>query len=226
MPKGVKSKKKVIDFTNDPYPTGGPEKKELQKTKKQIRTRARRHGKIAASEFELLYKPLDMWDEEELARGRPRAIDGSFRGRAPNWITREMHEEAMSRFKHIVEGRMRGETVGALDMIHQIITSEDEDDKGKPIVAASTKLDAAKFLIEHVLGKPKQRQEVDISVRLQGLLAVATAGPVNGGAAELAAGEVTSYADAFGGLEGAPDDPDAVIDGDAWEDDDDEDDDE
>src|SRR5690606_22032388 len=111
------------------------------------------------------------WDEEELARGRPRAQDGSFRGAAPKWITRELHEQAMARFKGIVEGRMREETVTALGVVNAILQNDDVDDRGKPAVSASTKLEAAKFLIEHAVGKPTQRVEQDISVRLQGLLA-------------------------------------------------------
>lgn len=170
------AKRTVIDFTDVKEPprtkTGG----ELQMNKKQIRARARRHARISEAEFDKLYKPIAEWDEEELARGRPRAADGSFRGKSPSWITREMHEQAMARFKGIVEGKMRRETVTALGVIHQILESEDVDDKGKPVVNASTKMDAAKFLIEHVVGKPTQRQEVDISVRLQALLATATVG--------------------------------------------------
>lgn len=171
-----KAKRKVIDFTEaevPKYKTGT----ERVMTPKQIRARARRAGKIHAAEMDKLYKPIEEWDEEELARGRPRAKDGTFKGRAPQWITREMHEAAMTRFKGIVEGKMRGETVTALTLIHKILTDEEVDDKGRPLVAAGTKLDAAKFLIEHAVGKPTQRVETDISVRLQGLLAMATVGP-------------------------------------------------
>lgn len=175
-----KAKRKVIDFTDaevPKYKTGT----ERVMTPKQIRARARRAGKIHAAELEKLYKPIEEWDEEELARGRPRAKDGTFKGASPSWITREMHEAAMARFKGIIEGKMRGETVTAMALLHSILTNEEVDEKGRPVVNASTKLDAAKFLIEHAVGKPTQRQEMDISVRLQGLLAAATAGPVNAG---------------------------------------------
>lgn len=175
-----KAKRRVMDFTDAEVPkfkTGT----ERSMNPKQIRARARRAGKIHAAELERLYKPIEEWDEEELARGRPRAKDGSFKGRAPEWITREMHEAAMARFKGIVEGKMRGETVTALTLIHKILTDDEVDEKGKPVVPASTKLDAAKFLIEHAVGKPTQRQEMDISVRLQGLLAAATVGPATAG---------------------------------------------
>lgn len=86
----------------------------------------------------------------------------------------------MTRFKGIIEGKMRQETVTAMTLIHTILTNDEEDEKGRPLVSASTKLDAAKFLIEHAVGKPTQRVETDISVRLQGLLAMATVGPGQG----------------------------------------------
>lgn len=174
--KTKKPKRKVIDFTTADVPEFKTGTQRVM-TKKQIRARARRAGKIHAAELQKLYKPLEEWDEEELARGRPRAADGTFRGTTPSWITREMHEAAMSRFKGIIEGKMRGETVTAMTLIHKILSDEELDEKGRPMVAAGTKLDAAKFLIEHAVGKPTQRMETDISVKLQGLLAMATVGP-------------------------------------------------
>jgi len=170
------AKRQVIDFTDAEVPkfkTGT----ERVMSPKQIRARARRAGKIHAEEMAKLYKPIEEWDEEELARGRPKAKDGTFKGRTPQWITREIHEAAMARFKGIVEGKMRAETVTALSLIHSVLTNEEVDERGKPVVAAGTKLDAAKFLIEHAIGKPTQRVETDISIKLQGLLAMATVAP-------------------------------------------------
>lgn len=193
-----KAKRQVIDFTDAKEPPKYKNGKEKSMSKKQIRARARRHAKISEAELDKLYKPLDEWDEEELARGRPRAADGTFRGASPNWITRQMHEEAMARFKGIVEGRMREHTVDALSTMKWILENEDLDEKGKPIIPASTKLDAAKFLLEHVVGKPTQRQEVDISVRLQALLATATVGVFADGADALALPPGADYEAAFG----------------------------
>jgi hypothetical protein len=178
--------KQVMDFTDADVPEYKTGTKKVM-SKKQIRARARRAGKIHKEEMEKLYKPLEEWDEEELARGRPKASDGTFRGSSPQWITREIHEAAMTRFKGIIEGKMRGETVEAMKLIHKVLTDDEVDEKGRPLVSAGTKLDAAKFLIEHAVGKPTQRVETDISVRLQGLLAVATVGP--GSMPELPAGQ-------------------------------------
>lgn len=189
---------KVIDFTDVKEPPRTKGGSELQMNKKQIRARARRHARISEAELDKLYKPVEEWDEEELARGRPRAADGSFRGASPKWITRQMHETAMARFKGIVEGRMKEETVTALAVVHQVLVNNDIDEKGKPLVSATAKLDAAKFLIEHTVGKPTQRQEVDISVRLQSLLATATVGITDPAAALGPGAEAPDYAAVFG----------------------------
>lgn len=144
---------------------------------KQLRARARRSQKMAAEDLAKLWKPIEEWDHEELARGRPRSADGSFRGKSPAWVDRAVHEEVVKKFETIVREGMNAHTLRALTVLEQILESDEHDLKGKPLVPASTKLDAAKFLIEHILGKPKQRMETDISVKLQGLLGVAMVNP-------------------------------------------------
>lgn len=182
-------------------PLRGRQAQPLTMSKKQIRERARRlnrqlernsqqtvkrkvraakraaKGKIhnqasLARELEALYpKKIEDWDAEELARGRPRTADGSFRGAAPAWITRQLHEESMARFKQMIRDGTNGMTLIAMETIERILKDQSTDDKGRPTVAASTKLDASKWLVEQAIGKPTQKVEQDISVRLQGLLA-------------------------------------------------------
>lgn len=159
-------------------------------TPKQIRARARRKQNLAEEEFHKLYKPLDEWDAEELARGRPRSADGHFRGVPPSWINRAVHEQIVRKFEKVVRQEMNTHTVMALEVLHSILTSDEADVKGKPIVPASTKLDAAKFLIEHVIGKPKQRMEADISVRLQAMLGTAMVNPAEQGQTALTQGYI------------------------------------
>lgn len=151
-------------------------------TPKQIRARARRKMRrtemMTEQEWEIVcHKPIEEWDMEELARGRPRAKDGTFKGPKPSWITREVHERSMERFKAAIKSDMNATTVDAMTAIRGIINNDEVDDKGKPLVPASTKLDAAKFLLEHVVGKPKQHLEADVSVQLQAILAVAMGNP-------------------------------------------------
>lgn len=144
---------------------------------KQLRARARRNHQKAGESLELLHKPIEEWDDEELARGRPRAADGTFKGRSPSWISREVHENAVERFRQIVRDGMNARTVKALELLSTLMEDDSVDDKGKPNVPPSTKAEIARWLVEHVLGKPTQRTESDISVRLQGVLASATVMP-------------------------------------------------
>lgn len=144
-------------------------------TPKQIRARARRKGNranvMSDQELEYLYKkPIDEWDLEELARGRPRGADGRFSGPKPKWITAAVHEQAMERYTAAVKSQMNSTTVDALEVLTWLIGNDETDEKGKYLVPPSVKLDATKFLIEHVIGKPKQRIESDVSVKLQGIL--------------------------------------------------------
>lgn len=147
----------------------------LTLTPKQIRARARRRRKrgqhLTTQEMDYLYrKPMSEWDLEELAHGRPRNSKGTFSGPAPQWIDRTVHEEAMTKYTAAVKTSMRATTVDALGVITQILKNEDVDERGRPLVSASTKLDASKFLIEHIIGKPTQRIENDVSVKLQAIL--------------------------------------------------------
>lgn len=170
----------TLDFTKVKDPPKFKSGREKSLTKKQLRARARRlhaKGKSPAAELELLYKPIEEWDAEELAKGRPKAADGTFKGRPPTWVSREVYEQAMGRFQQIIREQVQTEAAGALEIVNMILHNDEVDDKGKPQVPASVKLDAAKWLTEHIIGKPTQRVEQDISIKLQAVLAQAMVSP-------------------------------------------------
>lgn len=180
----------VLDFTQ--HASGNNQEGEIQPlsaegkllTPKQIRARARRKRKrgqhLSQQEMDILFhKPIEEWDLQELAHGRPRNAKGHFSGPAPSWIDRTVYEQAMEKYKAAVKTSMKDTTVDALTMIKELINNEDVDEKGKPIVSPSTKLDAAKFLIEHVVGKPTQRIENDVSVKLQAILGQVMVNPAD-----------------------------------------------
>ena len=150
-------------------------------TAKRMRARARRamrRGKKMPEDVKkALYKPIEEWDMEELARGRPRAADGSFRGAKPAYITREMHETAMENFKSMVRSEMNGSTVDALLVLTNLLNNDETDNKGRPVVTAATKADVAKWMVEHVLGKAVQPTTTDISAKLQLILGAAMVNP-------------------------------------------------
>jgi hypothetical protein len=142
-----------------------------QKAEKRRRQKARREARKHGNALEILYKPLDEWDDEELARGRPRAADGSFRGRGPSWVSRELHEESIRRFTTVAQDEMRALVPAAIDNIAKLAADTSTDEKGRPNTPAAVRLAANQWLVEHLIGKPKTRIEADISVKLQGILA-------------------------------------------------------
>lgn len=149
-----------------------------QMTPKQMRARIRRQrAGMRGDDFKKLYKPLAEWDSEELARGRPRDKNGKFGGKAPAWITRELHEEAMTRFRTAVRDDLNASAVTAMSTIQMLLTDDSEDEKGKKNVPPSVKADIAKWLAEQVVGKPKQHVQSDISVKLQAILASSVISP-------------------------------------------------
>lgn len=152
-------------------------------TAKQIRSRTRRQlekGKKADPEdFDAWSgKPIEEWDLEELSRGRPRDAGGKFRGAPPKYMPRAVHEKIAERFKMLIRDQMNMSSVQAIGVVQNLLSNEEIDDKGKPIVPAGTKLDAAKWLIEHVIGKPVQPTTTDVSVKLQGILGAVMVNPV------------------------------------------------
>jgi len=163
------------------YVGGRPkDESKLSTDPKQVRIRLRRahrnpkrDGRIAR-DMEMLYqKPIEEWDFEELAHGRPRAADGSFRGKPPSWVTPYVHKEAKRRLLDETIGQMAGHIGKAVKLIGELIESQEIDDNGKPIVDAKTKLAAATFVIEHFLGKPKLLLEVDATDQTKQALASA-----------------------------------------------------
>lgn len=147
------------------------------KEAKAIRARARRAKKLIEEDLKELYKPIEEWDAEELARGKPRDINGGWKTKPPAWISRAMHEEIIKRYQVVVREEMNIQTVEALEVLRRVMSDDSVDMKGKPLTSSSTKLDAAKYLIDHVIGKPRQRVEQDVSVKLQGMLGMAMVNP-------------------------------------------------
>ena len=159
--------------------------------------------------FNELYKPIEEWDLEELARGRPRDKNGNFRGATPHFITREIHERAMERFKTVVKSEVGALSGNALAAVQMVLLDDRVDDKGKPLISAASKMDAAKFIIEHAIGKPVQQSTSDISVRLQAVLGSVMVNPT-----ELGTEYAMAHVGTRGELTGDIHDAEVVDDGD------------
>lgn len=132
----------------------------LSQNPKQIRNRLRRHaGKleedVAMYSMVKYGKPIEDWDLEELARGRPRSKNGKFNGAAPGWITPTIQKEARRRLLDHTLGKMAGHIDLAIQTVVNLIMCDEVDERGKPLVDPKTKLQGCMFIIEHFLGKPK-----------------------------------------------------------------------
>lgn len=177
---------RIIDWSEDDSPgfVGGvnvPREPVLNDAdhKKQIRRRVRRRGKMTKAEFDVLYKPIEEWDVEELARGRPRDKNGGWKGRPPSWITRQMHENILGQFSKVLKGKMNVRAITALKVMTTAMENDDVDPRGRPIVPWSVRLDAAKFLLEHVVGKPTVHVEADVNHKIVAMLASVSASPLD-----------------------------------------------
>lgn len=155
--------------------------KELSKSAKQVRARLRRRAEKlkgtpdalpTEAEVALLYrKPLEEWDEEELAMGRPRAVDGTFRGHSPRWVTREMQEEALRAFERMLISENNLTTLKSARLLGEMLDDLELDENGRPIVSPTVKSKIAMYMMDRTLGKPTAPVAVDMNVHLEGILA-------------------------------------------------------
>lgn len=142
----------------------------------QIRRRLRRAAGSLDGDLEEYtkatgFKPVEEWDLEELARGKPRNARGDFRGKAPTWIAPAITREAKRRLHDESFGMLAANAGKAVTVIVKLMEDRSLDDNGRPVVDARTKLEAAKFVIEHIIGKPKAVVEIDGSDRVAQFLA-------------------------------------------------------
>ena len=177
---------RVVDFRlDDTYPVSEAKRysdQGLVMTPKQIRRRAQRklknNPRMSLDEaYEGTLKPLAEWDMEELARGRPRNERGTFEGAAPAFVSRQITEEALERFKVVIREEMNAQTMTGLKTLALVLEDERVDARGRPFVSANVKVDVAKFFIEHVVGKAVQPTQSEISVKLQGILGAVLVSP-------------------------------------------------
>jgi hypothetical protein len=141
---------------------------ELSHRPEQMRNRIRRKAGRADEEIDHYIKvhyqkPIDEWDWEELAKGRVRDKRGGFRGRAAPWITPLVVREARRRLIEGVYGELGTSAKYALQTLHRLVTDGEVDDK--------VALDAAKYIIDHIIGKPKALVEIDASDNVRQFLA-------------------------------------------------------
>jgi hypothetical protein len=146
-----------------------------------VRARIRSANKrldAATEDIGIFYnKPVEEWDFEELQRGRPRSANGKFTGMKPTWITGAVLAEAQKRLKSLTKQELHMHANTAISVIADLMTDDRCDDNGKPLTTSATKLQAATYVLDHIIGKATSHVEVEGSVQLTQMLAAVIVNP-------------------------------------------------
>ena len=137
-------------------------KSDEYRTKHNARRRAAKKAENLGAEIAIVYeKPIEEWDDEEITRGRPRASDGTFRGRVPKWMTPTLQVERQRRLRQLMADDLGTFAADALRVIHSVMMDDRRDVDGKLVVPASVRVDAGKYLLDQFLGKAKVSVDVN-----------------------------------------------------------------
>lgn len=162
------------------------------------RTASRLEDEILA-DIEVVYrKPVAEWDWEELSRGCPRDEDGKFPRKKPGWITPAINAEAQRRMRTLTEEELMRFGRDAISTLAELMTEQGQDDFGKPLVPATVRADCAKYILNHIIGTPKARVEVEQSNPLVDLMASVLVNPDGNASHMVVEGAVIEDADEDG----------------------------
>jgi hypothetical protein len=140
--------------------------------------RANKRLETATEDIGIFYnKPVEEWDFEELQRGRPRGPNGKFAGIKPKWITGAVLAEAQKRLKSLTKQELHMHANTAITVIADLMTDNRCDENGKPLTTSATKLQAATYVLDHIIGKATAHVEVEGSVVLTQMLAAVVVNP-------------------------------------------------
>lgn len=147
--------------------------RQLSQQPRQARKRLRRVARSMAEDVKLIYeKPISEWDFEELCACRPKDENGKFRmGPPETWLTDIVRGEIYNRLQAVTRQRLGNHTLTAIKTIMAIMRDDSEDSDGRPIVPPGVKLDAAKYLLNQLIGSPSSKVEITGKLDLNHLLA-------------------------------------------------------
>ena len=162
----------MTETRKGPIPGGGKSARPraVRRRLRNAENRGRTQEEVL-DDIETLYKkPVDEWDWEELSRGMPRGPDGKFAGRRPTWITPAIQSEARRRMRILSEDQLMTHADAAIRTLSDLMSDMDTDEKGNFVVPASVKLQAAQYILNHTIGTPKARVEVESHSPLMDLM--------------------------------------------------------
>lgn len=124
----------------------------------QIRARLRRGNARVEDYFEELgLKPIDEWSFKELAKGKP---DGH-KGKAP-WLKPAVRDEVMRRLQTGFFDEIREVLPDAIKVMKDFLTDEENP---------KLRFDAAKLLLEYMVGAPEKRVAIRGASQVETMLA-------------------------------------------------------
>ncbi|KIR64738.1 hypothetical protein [Micromonospora haikouensis] len=142
--------------------------RELSRKPRRIRDRLR-HGTNPERDLAMLeeigYKPVSEWDNEELARGRPRNKRGTFAGPSPSWLSEAIQAEARKRLKERTFSAVMAHSEAVMKVLVDLATD--------PATPAGVRADIGKFIYEQLHGKAKAH--VDVGAQAAPRVAIAAA---------------------------------------------------
>lgn len=117
----------------------------------------RNRGRLQARDGSRLQKLIDGeitfadLDDDEIAQGRLRASDGTFRGRPPDLIPRQLYTELLRELRTRGQRMFQQNLFQAIDTLSEIAEGAEKD---------SDAIAAAKEIITRVLGKVPDKVEI------------------------------------------------------------------
>jgi hypothetical protein len=138
---------------------------ELPAVKARARTRMKEMAEELDADIVSYYgKPVSEWDFEELQAGRTREPDGSIKlkGKTPKWITPAIMGEAQRRLKLLTRDQMGHYAGAAIEVMAQLMTKSRVD---------MVRYNAAKYILDQIIGMPTQRVEINEGPKIQDILA-------------------------------------------------------
>ena len=111
----------------------------------------RRNAAILAGKID-----LSDWDDEELQRGQKRSRRGTWEGRPPKVVPKQLHDELVRRKLNQANAMMRDHLVEAVQMFYDLMTAKDTED--------AIRFKCAMAIKDHVMGKAPERIQVQVEV--------------------------------------------------------------
>ena len=143
-----------------------PEKRSNYSTKPNaVRARLKKANKTINEDVALVYKkPIEELDFEELQYGKPRREDGTIarRGPRPKWITPAVIVEAQRRLKTVTGVELAAYSGNAIAVMVDLMNASNVD---------IVRFNAAKYVLDQIMGMPTQRVEQATTINVQSFLA-------------------------------------------------------